>query len=99
MRGRSAKPGRGGLAALVRTVGVVSGGAAEDFPQAVAAGLDAYVTGEIGLADYNAVLNDPIDYVAAGHYATERFGPRAVAGWLAERFGIEVEFVDFRLRY
>ncbi len=86
-------------AALVRTVGVVSGGAAEDFPQAVAAGLDAYVTGEIGLADYNAVLNDPIDYVAAGHYATERFGPRAVAGWLAERFGIEAEFVDFRLRY
>ena len=86
-------------AALVRTVGVVSGGAAEDFPQAVAAGLDAYVTGELGLADYNAVLNDPIDYVAAGHYATERFGPRAVAGWLAERFGVEAEFVDFRLRY
>ena len=85
--------------ALVRTVGVVSGGAAEDFSQAVAEGLDAYVTGEIGLADYNAVRNDPIDFVAAGHYATERFGPRAVAGWLAERFGVEAEFVDFGLKY
>ena len=40
-----------------------------------------------------------IDFVAAGHYATERFGPRAVAGWLAERFGVEAEFVDFRIRY
>ena len=86
-------------AELVRTVGVVSGGAAEDFSQAVAAGLDAYVTGELGLADYHAVRNDPIDFVAAGHYATERFGPRAVAGWLAARFGIEAEFVDFGLKY
>ncbi|MBQ6102892.1 MAG: Nif3-like dinuclear metal center hexameric protein [Kiritimatiellae bacterium] len=86
-------------AALVRSAGVVSGGAAEDFPQAVAAGLDAYVTGEIGLADYNAVLNDPIDFVAAGHYATERFGPRAVAGWIAKTFGIEAEFVDFGLPF
>ena len=85
--------------ALVRTVGVVSGGAAEDFPQALAAGLDAYVTGEIGLADYNALSGEPLAFVAAGHYATERFGPRAVAGWLAERFGIEAEFVDFGLRY
>ena len=84
---------------LVRTVGVVSGGAAEEFSQAVEQGLDAYVTGELGLVDYNAVLNNPIDFAAAGHYATERFGVRAVGRWLAETFGIEAEFVDLHLKY
>lgn len=83
----------------VRTVGVVSGGAAEDFPQAVEAGLDAYVTGEMGLADYNALLANPIRFAAAGHYATERFGPRALAAWIGGRFGVEAEFVDTHLRY
>ena len=83
----------------VRTVGVVSGGAAEDFPQAVDAGLDAYVTGEMGLADYNALLVRPIRFAAAGHYATERFGPRAVAGWLRSELGVDAEFVDMHLRF
>lgn len=83
----------------VRTVGVVSGGAAEDFPQAVDAGLDAYVTGEMGLADYNALLARPIRFAAAGHYATERFGPRAVAAWLRDALGLDAEFIDLHLRF
>lgn len=83
----------------VRTVGVVSGGAAEEFPQAVDAGLDAYVTGEMGLADYNALLARPIRFAAAGHYATERFGPRALAEWIRSALGVDAEFVDTHLRF
>ena len=85
--------------ALVRTVGVVSGGAAAEAAQAAAAGLDAYVTGEIDLPAFNALQVAPVNFVAAGHYATERFGPRALADWLAARFGIEAAFVDFHLPY
>ena len=33
-------------------------------------------------------------YLAAGHYATERLGVRALGEHLAERFGIDVEFID-----
>lgn len=84
---------------MVRTVGVVSGGAAEDFVQAKAAGLDAYVTGEFGLQDYTAVQADPFNVAAAGHYATERFGVQALAGFLAKRFGLDCEFIDFHLPY
>lgn len=83
----------------VRTVGIVSGGAAEDFVQAKAAGLDAYVTGEFGLQDYTAAQADPFNVAAAGHYATERFGVRALAGFLTERFGLDCEFIDFHLPY
>ena len=35
-----------------------------------------------------------IHFVAAGHYATEVFGVRALGDLLAERFGIEHRFVD-----
>ena len=35
-----------------------------------------------------------INVVAAGHYATERLGVRALGEHLADRFGIEVDFID-----
>ena len=35
-----------------------------------------------------------IQFIAAGHYATETFGVRALGDRLAERFGIEHHFVD-----
>ena len=81
----------------VRTVGIVSGGGADELPQAVDAGLDAFFTGEFGLQHYNATLCGPIDLAAAGHYATERFGVRALGAALAAEFGIDWEFVDFSL--
>ena len=65
--------------------------------QAAAAGIDAFLTGEFRLQDWNAVRNDPIDFAAAGHYATERFGVRALGEALAGSFGIGCTFVDFSL--
>src|SRR2546428_289096 len=35
-----------------------------------------------------------IDFVAGGHYATERIGIQALARRLAEQFGLEWEFID-----
>jgi len=35
-----------------------------------------------------------IHYLAAGHYATERLGVRALGDHLRERFGLDVEFID-----
>ena len=81
----------------VRTVCIVSGGGADFAGQASAAGIDAFLTGELGLQDRNAVLADPIDLAAAGHYATERFGVRALGEALAAEFGLECEFVDLAL--
>ncbi|MBQ9726969.1 MAG: Nif3-like dinuclear metal center hexameric protein [Kiritimatiellae bacterium] len=83
--------------ARIRTVAVVSGGGADEAAQAAAAGLDAFFTGEFGLQHYNAALCAPVNLVAAGHYATERFGVRALGEALAAGFGLECEFVDFSL--
>jgi dinuclear metal center YbgI/SA1388 family protein len=70
----------------VRRIGIVSGSAADALPEAIAAGLDAFLTGEPREAG--------IHFIAAGHYATETFGVRRLGEWLEERFGIEAVFVD-----
>jgi dinuclear metal center YbgI/SA1388 family protein len=78
----------------VRRVGIVSGSAAELAPAAVAAGLDAFVTGEAREHVMSEAFEAGIHFVAAGHYATETFGIRAVGDWVAERFGVEHLWVD-----
>ncbi|HET9765288.1 MAG TPA: Nif3-like dinuclear metal center hexameric protein, partial [Thermoanaerobaculia bacterium] len=79
---------------LVRRVGIVSGGAQREFLQAIAEGLDAFITGEASEWVTNMARESGVAYIAAGHYATERIGVKALGDHLAERFGIAVEFID-----
>lgn len=83
----------------IETVGVVSGGAASMVDEAIDEGLDAFLDGEIDLQAYNVCLQRGMNLFAAGHYATERFGVRALGSWVAETFGVEHEFIDFDLPY
>jgi len=78
----------------VRTLGIVSGGAERQLNDAIAAGLDAFVTGEVSEWVMNVARESGIHFLAAGHYATERVGIRTLGEHLADRFGLEVEFVD-----
>jgi dinuclear metal center YbgI/SA1388 family protein len=79
---------------LVASVGIVTGGAQREFHRAVADGLDAFVTGEATEWVLHQAAEDGVHYVAAGHYATERFGIRALGRWIADSHGLEVEFID-----
>ncbi len=78
----------------VSTVGIISGGGQREFYSAIDAGLDAYVTGEVTEWIMNVARETGTHYLAAGHYATERLGVKALGEHLAERFGIDVEFID-----
>jgi dinuclear metal center YbgI/SA1388 family protein len=78
----------------VSSVGIVTGAAQREFHQAVAAGLDAYVTGEATEWVMHQAAEDGVHYVAAGHYATERFGIQALGRWIEDHHGLDVEFVD-----
>ena len=78
----------------VSTVGIVSGGAQRVLTQAIDADLDLFLTGEVSEWVMNLAREAGIHFVAAGHYATERLGVQALGEHLADRFGIEVEFVD-----
>ena len=62
--------------------------------EAVAAGLDAFLTGEPREHITADAAEHRVHFVAAGHYATETFGVRALGDLLADRFGVEHMFVD-----
>ena len=78
----------------VRRIGIISGSAARYLPQAVALGLDAFLTGEPAEHVMADAREAGIHFIAAGHYATETFGVRRLGDLLAERFGVEHVFVD-----
>ncbi|HET6549148.1 MAG TPA: Nif3-like dinuclear metal center hexameric protein [Solirubrobacter sp.] len=78
----------------IRTVGIVSGSAADTLREAADAGLDAFLTGEPREHITAEATELSTWFVAAGHHATETFGVRALGDLLAQRFGIEHTFVD-----
>jgi len=78
----------------IQSLGIISGGAQREFYGAIADGLDAYITGEVSEWVMNVAKETETHYLAAGHYATERLGIRALGEHLAERFGIVAEFID-----
>ena len=82
---------------LVSTIGIVSGGAAGEVSQAIDAGLDCYLTGEMNLQAYHAAKQGEINVIAAGHYATERFGVKAIGDFLSHNFKLSCNFIDFDL--
>jgi dinuclear metal center YbgI/SA1388 family protein len=78
----------------LREVAICSGGAARYLADAAAEGYDCYVTGEPAEPSMMLARESGIHFVAAGHYATETLGVRALARMLAERFDLEWEFID-----
>jgi dinuclear metal center YbgI/SA1388 family protein len=78
----------------VRTIGIVSGAGAGYLAEAVAAGHDAFLTGEPAERVMTQAQEEGVHFLAAGHYATETFGVRRLGEELAERFGVRHIFVD-----
>jgi dinuclear metal center YbgI/SA1388 family protein len=78
----------------VRRVAICSGGSATSVVEAAALGCDAFITGE-PREDTHALARElDIAFLAAGHYATETFGIRALGEHLAAEFGVRHEFLD-----
>jgi dinuclear metal center YbgI/SA1388 family protein len=78
----------------VRSIGIVSGGAASTFQEAIAEGMDAFLTGEPAEHVMNDAHENGIHFVAGGHYATETLGVRRLGDLLAAEFGAEHRFLD-----
>lgn len=71
-----------------------SGGAQGYFEAAIAAGADAFVTGEISEPQAHLARETGVAFIAAGHHATERYGAPAVAAHVAALHGLEHRFID-----
>ena len=78
----------------LRRIAWCSGGAQGHFEAAIAAGADAYITGEISEPQAHLARETGVAFLACGHHATERGGAPAVAAHLAAQFGLTHQFID-----
>ncbi|AYC34224.1 Nif3-like dinuclear metal center hexameric protein [Pseudomonas cavernae] len=81
-------------AGMVRRIGWCTGGGQGYIDQAIAAGVDLYLTGEASEQTFHSARENGISFIAAGHHATERYGVQALGDYLARRFAIEHLFID-----
>ena len=79
--------------ALAR-IGWCTGGAQGYFEAAIAAGVDAFLTGEVSEPQAHLARETGVAFLACGHHATECFGAPAVAAHVAGVFGIEHRFIE-----
>ena len=71
-----------------------SGGAQDYFEAALATGADVFSSGESSEQTVHLARETGMAFIAAGHHATERYGVMALGAHLAEKFGVDCEFVD-----
>jgi len=72
---------------------VISAGAAQGFIEAAAAaGVDAFVSGEVSEPTFHLAQELGVHYIAAGHHATERYGVQALGLEIARRFAVQQQF-------
>lgn len=78
----------------IKKIAWCSGGAQGYFEAAIAAGADAFITGEISEPQAHYAREMGVAFLACGHHATERYGAQAVAGHVAKQLGLMHEFID-----
>lgn len=71
-----------------------TGGAQGYFESAIAAGADAFITGEISEPQAHYARECGVAFLACGHHASERYGAPAVAGHVAQALGVEHQFIE-----
>jgi putative NIF3 family GTP cyclohydrolase 1 type 2 len=82
------------LARPIKRIAWCTGGAQSWFEAAIAAGADAFVTGEISEPQAHLAQETGVAFFACGHHATERYGAPAFASHVASELGLAHQFID-----
>jgi len=78
----------------IKNIAWCSGGAQGYFEAAIAAGADAFITGEISEPQAHYAREMGVAFIACGHHASERYGAPAVAAQVAGQLGLAHQFID-----
>lgn len=78
----------------IKNIAVVSGGASDMFSQAIEAKADLYITGEPSEQSQELARETNSNFIAAGHYNTEKGGVQCLAQKLKEKFNVKTFFAD-----
>lgn len=78
----------------LRRIAWCTGGAQGYFEAAIAAGADAFITGELSEPQAHYARECGVTFIACGHHASERYGAPATAAHVAAQLGVEHEFIE-----
>jgi dinuclear metal center YbgI/SA1388 family protein len=79
---------------LIKSLGIITGGANGGWLEASRCGLDAYLTGEMSEHDWHEASECGIHMFAAGHHATEQFGIQALMQVIQNHFSVATVYID-----
>jgi len=79
---------------VIRRVAWCTGGAQGYMEQAIALGVDAYISGEVSEQTLHLANEAGVVYIAAGHHATERYGIQALGEHLKNRFNLQHHYIE-----
>lgn len=83
-----------GSSAPIERIAWCSGGAQSSFEAAIAAGAQAYLTGEISEPQAHLARECGVSFLACGHHASERYGVQALGAAMQRVHGLEVDYID-----
>ena len=84
----------GDLNKSIQKIALCTGAAQGYIEQAAAANVDVYISGEISEQTVHMARESGMSYISAGHHATERYGIQALGEHLAQKFGLQHQFID-----
>ena len=84
----------GDLSKQIKRIALCTGAAQGYIEQALAENVDVYVSGEISEQTVHVARESGMSYISAGHHATERYGIQALGEHLAQKFGLQHQFID-----
>lgn len=80
---------------LISSLGIITGGANNEWSKALTEGVDAYLTGEISEYNWHDAIEAGIHYFAGGHHATEKFGIQSLMKLIQESYpALETMYFD-----
>lgn len=80
----------------VSSAALISGGAWKEIKSAADAGVDCFITGNFDEPAWSLAKELGIHFLALGHSATERVGPKALGAYLEQHFQIPCPFLDIK---
>lgn len=84
----------GEAAKQVDKIAWCTGAAHSMLADAIEAGAQAFITGEISEPAVHLARESGVGLISAGHHATERYGVKALGQAITGKFGVRVDFVD-----
>ena len=79
---------------VIKSLGIITGGANGDWTHCLRTNTDAYLTGEMSEHDWHEAKESGIHMFAGGHHATEQFGVQLLQKWIENQFEVETFYID-----